>query len=81
VRGLEPLTSGLQSPRSAKLSYTPVLSIWLRGRDLNPRPLGYAYHYSFRCPVGLWSGLSLHPQLFKMLKTVRVPAIKSLHLL
>jgi hypothetical protein len=23
VRGLEPLTSGLQSPRSAKLSYTP----------------------------------------------------------
>jgi hypothetical protein len=25
VRGLEPLTSGLQSPRSAKLSYTPIL--------------------------------------------------------
>ena len=24
---------------------------WLRGRDLNPRPLGYAYHYSFRCLV------------------------------
>ena len=24
VRGIEPLTSGLQSPRSAKLSYTPV---------------------------------------------------------
>ena len=24
VRGLEPLTSGLQSPRSAKLSYTPL---------------------------------------------------------
>lgn len=24
VRGLEPLTSGLQSPRSAKLSYTPT---------------------------------------------------------
>ena len=24
VRGLEPLTSGLQSPRSSKLSYTPV---------------------------------------------------------
>ena len=24
VRGLEPLTSGLQSPRSAKLSYTPI---------------------------------------------------------
>ncbi len=23
VRGIEPLTSGLQSPRSAKLSYTP----------------------------------------------------------
>ena len=23
VRGFEPLTSGLQSPRSAKLSYTP----------------------------------------------------------
>jgi hypothetical protein len=21
----------------------------LRGRDLNPRPLGYAYHFSFRC--------------------------------
>ena len=26
-------------------------SRWLRGRDLNPRPLGYAYHYSFRCLV------------------------------
>jgi hypothetical protein len=26
VRGLEPLTSGLQSPRSAKLSYTPLKS-------------------------------------------------------
>lgn len=24
VRGIEPLTSGLQSPRSAKLSYTPI---------------------------------------------------------
>ena len=24
VRGLEPLTSGLQSPRSSKLSYTPL---------------------------------------------------------
>jgi hypothetical protein len=24
VRGFEPLTSGLQSPRSAKLSYTPM---------------------------------------------------------
>ncbi len=42
VRGFEPLTSGLQSPRSAKLSYTPKASEgWLRGRDLNPRPLGY----------------------------------------
>ena len=37
---------------------------WLRGRDLNPRPLGYAYHYSFRClKISLWSGLSLHPRL------------------
>jgi hypothetical protein len=27
VRGLEPLTSGLQSPRSAKLSYTPILKL------------------------------------------------------
>jgi hypothetical protein len=27
VRGLEPLTSGLQSPRSAKLSYTPIFPI------------------------------------------------------
>ena len=25
VRGLEPLTSGLQSPRSSKLSYTPII--------------------------------------------------------
>ena len=44
VRGFEPLTSGLQSPRSAKLSYTPQTrpeKFWLRGRDLNPRPLGY----------------------------------------
>jgi hypothetical protein len=24
ARGLEPLTSGLQSPRSAKLSYAPI---------------------------------------------------------
>jgi hypothetical protein len=81
ARGFEPLTSGLQSPRSAKLSYAPkatkpaylrlrllmrttkptratpirmpitklssldsnipCLRGWLRGRDLNPRPLGY----------------------------------------
>ncbi len=42
ARGFEPLTSGLQSPRSAKLSYAPSkLKGWLRGRDLNPRPLGY----------------------------------------
>ena len=27
ARGLEPLTSGLQSPRSAKLSYAPILKI------------------------------------------------------
>ena len=43
ARGFEPLTSGLQSPRSAKLSYAPKAfqEGWLRGRDLNPRPLGY----------------------------------------
>jgi hypothetical protein len=42
ARGFEPLTSGLQSPRSAKLSYAPkARKGWLRGRDLNPRPLGY----------------------------------------
>ena len=44
ARGFEPLTSGLQSPRSAKLSYAPLSVLfrgWLRGRDLNPRPLGY----------------------------------------
>ena len=43
ARGFEPLTSGLQSPRSAKLSYAPSKHVkgWLRGRDLNPRPLGY----------------------------------------
>ena len=45
ARGFEPLTSGLQSPRSAKLSYAPISYLlqggWLRGRDLNPRPLGY----------------------------------------
>jgi hypothetical protein len=43
ARGFEPLTSGLQSPRSAKLSYAPSKAFkgWLRGRDLNPRPLGY----------------------------------------
>ena len=43
ARGFEPLTSGLQSPRSAKLSYAPseLRKGWLRGRDLNPRPLGY----------------------------------------
>ncbi len=30
---------------------------WLRGRDLNPRPLGYACHYSFRCPANPVCGL------------------------
>jgi hypothetical protein len=32
VRGLEPLTSGLQSPRSAKLSYTPISQVVGLGR-------------------------------------------------
>ena len=32
VRGLEPLTSGLQSPRSAKLSYTPINNKYLTKR-------------------------------------------------
>ena len=44
ARRLELLTSGLQSPRSAKLSYAPNASLhknWLRGQDLNLRPLGY----------------------------------------
>ena len=39
TRGFEPLTSGMQILRSAKLSYAP--QIWLRGQDLNLRPLGY----------------------------------------
>jgi hypothetical protein len=26
-----------------------IKSWWLRGVDLNHRPLGYAYRYSFRC--------------------------------
>ena len=53
---------------------------WLRGKDLNLRPLGYAYRCSFRCLAfaSLWSGLSLHPRTG--FTAVRVPAVKSLHL-
>jgi hypothetical protein len=39
ARGFEPLTSGMQILRSPKLSYAP--KYWLRGQDLNLRPLGY----------------------------------------
>lgn len=51
ARGLEPLTSGMQILRSAKLSYAPFAERRkkkLRGQDLNLWPLGYAYHYGFR---------------------------------
>ena len=37
VRGIEPLTSGLQSPRSAKLSYAPTALI---GRDCFLKVMG-----------------------------------------
>gem|GEM_PF-3728675 len=33
----------------AALIYKPNRMKSLRGWDLNPRPLGYAYHYGFRC--------------------------------
>src|SRR5262245_62057659 len=38
ARGLEPLTSGLQSPRSAKLSYAPISN--LRFQISNLRGVG-----------------------------------------
>ena len=41
VRGFEPLTSGLQSPRSAKLSYTPKTSEKLvAGAGFEPATFG-----------------------------------------
>lgn len=42
------------------------LGIRRREADLNHRPSGYAYQLQFSLPdsVSLWSGLSLHPQLF-----------------
>jgi hypothetical protein len=57
-----------------------LLRGWLRGVDLNHRPLGYACHDSFHCPdcSGSWTGLSLHPRTG--CAAVRVPAVKSLHL-
>ena len=49
VRGLEPLTSGLQSPRSAKLSYTPKVFAMVGGAREPPlRSASMA-----RIPVGL----------------------------
>ena len=69
VQDIEPVffIPGFLSPKKKKPSVARWLFFeanWLRGRDLNPRPLGYAYHYSFRClKISLWSGLSLHPRL------------------
>ena len=41
VRGFEPLTSGLQSPRSAKLSYTPKIRLELvAGAGFEPATFG-----------------------------------------
>jgi hypothetical protein len=53
---------------------------WLRGKDLNLRPLGYAYHYSFRCLDEPVCGLDFLFTLDPAFAAVRVPAVKSLHL-
>ena len=53
---------------------------WLRGRDLNPRPLGYACHYGFRRlgdPVCGLDFLFIHGPACA---AAWMPAIKSLHL-
>ena len=78
ARGFEPLTSGLQSPRSAKLSYAPSSAFegWLRGRDLNPRPLGYEpnelpdcstpRHPNFKaCKWWAWVDLNYRPHAYQ----------------
>jgi hypothetical protein len=41
ARRLELLTSGLQSPRSAKLSYAPTKFCWWAWVDSNYRPHAY----------------------------------------
>src|SRR5579883_1890274 len=77
ARGFEPLTSGLQSPRSAKLSYAPKRKRLVAGAGFEPATFGLCLPLRLSPPTnGLWSGLSLHPRLH-----VRMPAIKSLHLL
>ena len=40
ARGFEPLTSGLQSPRSAKLSYAPRREKLVAGAGFEPATFG-----------------------------------------
>jgi hypothetical protein len=56
TRGVEPLTSGMQILRSAKLSYVPNINL-SRGQDLNLRPLGYEPNELPGCstPQAIWA--------------------------
>ena len=47
-------------------------------QDLNLRPTDYAYHYGFRHPFSLWSGLCLHPLGMVAVKSLHLPFLEGL---
>jgi hypothetical protein len=58
VRGFEPLTSGLQSPRSAKLSYTPLEhALLVAGAGFEPATFGLCLPLQLSLPKSLVCGL------------------------